>query len=98
MSKINNKKGSNRKAVKAKPVHYKRATKLGCQRDKVKDKDFITEITDFKRDNDLLAYYYMDNHIDDEHPKTLERILSCRTHIKAVMVIVFVRHVQSLCL
>ena len=85
MSKINNKKGSNRKVVKAKPVHYKRATKLGCQRDKVKDKDFITEITDFKRDNDLLAYYYMDNHIDDEHPKTLERILSCRTHIKAVM-------------
>lgn len=85
MSKINNNNTDTVKAEKAKPVHYKKITKLGCQRDKVKDKDFITEITDFKRDNDILAYYYLDNHICDSHPKTHERILNCRTNIKAVM-------------
>lgn len=87
MSKINNNNTDKGNTKQAKPVHYKKITKLGCQRDKVKDKDkdFITEITDFKRDNDILAYYYLDNHICDSHPKTHERILNCRTNIKAVM-------------
>lgn len=70
--------------TKIKPMHYKKASKLGLYRDKIKDKPFIDDVTDCKRDNDLLAYYYAHTGLEAEHPKTIERIKTCRQHIKAV--------------
>lgn len=72
-----------KKSTKIKPTGW-RKSKQGLFRDKIKDKPFIDEVTDFKRDNDILAYYYAHTGLNAEHPRTINRISNCRKHIEAV--------------
>ena len=90
MSKSNN--YNNKKSVKnviqsgttIKPTKGWRKPKQGLFKDKIKDKPFIVEVTDFKISNDVLAFYFAHTGLNSEHPRVIDRITNCRKYIEAV--------------